>query len=591
MRNKVVIALAVSMFGCVADDQSLAGRSSIQFTLSQESFLSADVVTHFKVRLFKGVPKDFRTQSAYFESSCQPFSWAFALNDVKVGSDYVLVYEGFSDRDCRTLSAFGVRGGIQFPQPPGKDVSYYVHVTEIGNVGAFPLPLAADGVLCESDSQCQEQVHPVARCVNGLCKILSLYPLNLKTDTAFPVGFDMGDGVEILFGLNNPQGSGYEAKDSPEQSFDPSRSLFGRDKPLFTADLALPAVAVSSSAKVTVLIGGASFIKVSALKDLFKSGDLSCPSSGCTVVPSSQALVLNFRTSVANRYTIPMATVGGAATLVELGGAERGVFFRPGFVLQDSFEQKSLVPHAGGILFRIGADGALSCVKPLGGEQVQGVLACEGVDGSDRVPARGFVTSLCLQEKGEVCEKFLVLGGQSDGESLAELFDAKEQKLVPLKNGEGVPKMLSGAMALKIGDFVWTFGGRSHAGGVPVMAFQVTGDTLTRKDVQSASDLNDYVRKRTLHSATLLKDGQTVVIFGGVSDSAVLDDFVVLKVEGSKVSLVRQGKLNMPRAGHVAVLLESGVLKGAVLVAGGLSTGLGDFASGALLYLPEDFGK
>jgi hypothetical protein len=401
----------------------------------------------------------------------------------------------------------------------------------------------------------------------------------------------MGDGAELLFGSNSQGQSGYEAKDSPEQTFDSSRSLFGRDKPLFVANVALPAVAVYPSARIAVLLGGTSFLKISALKDMIESGEIACPPAGCNVVPSSQAVVLNFRTSVAKNYTVPIATVGGEAVLVELGGGEKGVFFRAGYVLQDSGNKKSLVPHAGGILLKVGTDGTLSCITPLEGEQGQGVLACQGVEGSDKVPARGFMTSVCLQEKGEACEKFLVLGGQSEGESLAELFDASGQKLVALNSGQDVPKVLLGTRLLKIGDLVWAFGGKTGTLGMPVMAFQVNGDTLTWQDILSGANLSDIVKKRLLHSATLLKDGKSVIIVGGLSDATVLDDFLVLKVEGTTVTLVRQGKLNMPRAGHSAVLLQSGILNGALLVAGGLSTGLAEFASGALLYLPEDFGK
>jgi hypothetical protein len=587
MRRSFVFALSILVFGCAQGEQ----RGSIQFALSHESFLSSSAVTHFKVRLFEGVPSDFRAQSAYFESPCQPFAGSFAINDVRAGSDYVLIYEGFSDDRCEVLSAFGVRGGIEFPQPGGEDSFYYVHVTEIGEVSAFPLPEQKENVSCEDDTICREQVHPIARCINGLCKILSLYPLNLKSDTAFGAGFDMGDGAQVLFGVNTQGEAGYEAKDSPEQTFDSSRALFGRDKPLFVANVALPAVAVYPSARIAVLLGGASFIKISALKDMIESGEIACPPAGCNVVPSSQAVSLNFRTSVLNRYTVPVATVGGEAVLVELGGGEKGVFFRAGYVLQDSGNKKSLVPHAGGILLKVGTDGTLSCITPLEGGQVQGVLACQGVEGSDKVPARGFMTSVCLQEKGEACEKFLILGGQAEGESLAELFDANDQKMVPLKNGQGVPKVLLGTKLLKIGELVWAFGGKTGPLGMPVMAFQVNGATLTRQDIVSGANLSDIVKKRLLHSATLLKDGKSVLILGGLNDATVLDDFLVLKVEGTSVTLVRQGKLNMPRAGHSAVLLQSGVLNGAVLVAGGLSTGLAEFAPGALLYLPEDFGK
>ncbi len=583
-----------------------------------------DAVKHYRIRLYHGTPKDWPNDSPYFQSGCFGASLAFQVNRVKVGSGYTLVYEGYSDAPltdgdrtvpvCETLSALGVRGDVSITADGTGQAFYFIQLNRRDAVTAYPLPgpdldPAGTGLPCDDDAYCREliacdatencpggqkyRVHPQAVCDEGFCRLSSLFPLNVGSGRAFHAAASVGDGTVLLVG-------GFEALDATGMaaSSPPRTEDFHANTSLFAAPavagldegLAASAVVVEETRDLVGLFGGVPAVRFKDFLAALRAKDLTCPASDkCPIQPSSTAFLLDASRYVATRHTLPVAASGGLAAVVRGPAGEPAIFYRPGMVQATDTEIR---PGDRAWLFALGTGDALACTDPLPEEDpADTVLACRAMEG---LTPRAAPAGVCYEEADGLCTRYLVIGGHgpaSGREAFAEVFEAASGTLTVLKGDASIPKTLAGAVAVRAGSRVWTFGGLTEGQDPTVFAFtpDFQNHEIHLASVASGDDLAD-LRRVVFHQVTPLADGRRVLVSGGRRDETVLNTYLVLALDGDRVTVEGKGVLAQPRFGHAATRIRGSILKNSVLLTGGVSA-VGDspsLAPGAEIYLDLD---
>lgn len=581
----------------------------------------------FRIRLYRGVPQTM-DEKPYFASDCTPARRGFAVNRLKSGRDYVLVFEAFSSSTCEagTRVAMGVRGGIEItPEGTGEAV-YYIQVNATGDFTAFPLPggsLSSPNppIPCTADAACQQlvdcpsidacrfprtvecdateacaggtkvmqyQVHPAATCAGGFCKLESLFPLNTRVPRAFHVAASTATGdVSVIGGVTAARARSLIVTSGSDLQGNPDAERFATDSALVStlqfdrdlgAGLALAGVAPMGDDSI-VLAGGTASIGMDIVGDLAVPwpGPGACSGSDCALSLSSQAWVLDLTRGTAVPSELPLATAAAQVVGVPGGDGLPRVFVRSGLV--QSVAQGDV---------RLGREAWLCDLN----EDSQ--LACAPVGETAERAGRYLATGVCLTEApGGLCRNYLILGGNTQGTAFAELFTAEDGMLHSLTPIAGVPETLFGAAAVHIDGQVLVVGGGSQPRKADVAPFVLTVDLANRTLRGRAivmSENQSAPLMRQFHTATLLQGGRDVLVVGGLNpDLQPTGSATILRVTAEGVSILGQWDgLSVARAGHRATRIRGGLLNGGVLVTGGLGSlrGVPSFAQGIEIYLP-----
>lgn len=623
-----VLALACANEGPVLFHGPEAGGGTVTFALDAAGYEAG--ASPFKVKLYKGRPASLSAKP-YFDSGCTGASLGFAIDDLATGSDYVVVYEAFSTADCAAANriALGIRGGVEVTKagtPEG--VYYYLQVNALGAVTGFPVPgsqldppTTAGAVTCKVDDDCRAleecanpddpvacrfkttvscvatdtgckdgkkvlkyRFHPQGVCDAAvkICRLSSLYPLNAETDRAFHVAVSgVGGDVALLGGFNWAGGEKLVVnRDSTDvEAFGVNTCLFTKVDPPMDLDVGLgfPAL-VNLDGRRVLMIGGTQTIPLKNFGGalLPAPGLGECKAGTCPVALSPHLFVVDVAAGRVVQSDTTWLTAGALATLVDAAGLTR-VFVRPGVYQKDAASDL------------VGGTTSYVC------DVTDSAVKCSEVANSSKAPARVGAAGACMAANGDRCSKYLVVGGAAADASFGEVFDAQANLLTPLQNDASLPVGLTGAVAVAAGGKIWTVGGRIEGKavtGVYSYALDGTGTKLVATSAAlSAQDQADL--SRVYHQATVLADGVSVLVTGGVAwgagQAAPTDSAMLLKVKDGQMTVVgRLNGLSVPRVGHAATLIVDGLLKGGVLISGGMDvlSGTPTFAAGVDLFLP-----
>lgn len=583
----------------------------LRAALTQSALLDASVKS-YRIRLYHGLPTNWPDSKPYFYSPCTALSPAFVVTNVKVGSGYTVIFEGYSDEPengktpvCKTLAALGVRGEIIITADGSGEALYYIQVYNRGTVTPFPVPgpdlnpPAGAGIQCESDDFCRDliacdpgeacesgykyRVHPKAVCLNGFCRVLSFFPLNLDEPHAFYAAFSANGKVATLGGFSGVDATGLSAQPSAvAEVFTADTSLFSKPAvPGFRNNFALPAVAPAGDSGFIAVFGGLRNIRFKDLVAFLGTSAVQCPQGNCWVEPLKSAYVFDSKALVARSYELPEPGALGVAGAVAVAGGH-AILYRPGIVLGSEVVQ----PGDKAYVFLLSEGGSLSCASPLPEyDPTSSVLACKPIEGL--IP-RTLPAGACLEGSGTAgCKRFIIVGGHAAGpgaQGFAEVFDGEN---VITLDGEGTPKTLIGASLLNLGGKLVAFGGTTGEAEAAVLAFStdLSRGVIKLDAINVQGDLSGLAG--VFLQATPLADGKRVLVTGGLRGNTVSDNYYVLKVEQDTVTVTAQGKLSTPRVGHQSTLIRGSILNNSVFIGGGIAA-LGDsptMAKGAELFL------
>jgi hypothetical protein len=373
-----------------------------------------------------------------------------------------------------------------------------------------------------------------------------------------------------------------QVKAPTAETFASSSSLFGETALALQDEHGFAAATAYDESRV-VLFGGASTVAIEKAGGLLLPDFLPQTCTGpdkCTMTLSNFVNVVSPVSGSFVPSTLPYSGAGGVAAVVRAPDGSRRILVRPGFV------QK---PPA---RVELGTAAWLCALDDAD------AVTCETVAGTD--VARGLSTGVCLAEEGGVCRDYMILGGGASGakgDAFAEIYLAADGTLRKVGGGTGLPTALAGAVAVRLAGTVFTFGGVTD-GEAAAGPLRIDVDASTNKVSASAvgsrgADVGETLR--LFHQATPLADGSSVLLTGGIGkDKKPLDTAILLTAANgtltvkAKLKLAKTDGTPDPRVGHAATLVTSGLLKGAILVTGGLSQmdTTVRFAAGAQIFVP-----
>lgn len=612
------------------------GSGRLSLALSPESVTSAlldPTIAAFRIRLFDSRPKSV-LEDPYFYSMCSEVTAGFTVDQLKTGTGFTIVYEGYADKSCNTLIALGIRGNIAIQESGSGDAYYYIQVNRKGAFTAFPLPgdylnPPKGGLTCSSDEYCRELVdcpdktcpygrfepcdmlrddncecpedkpscqtgtkymayrlHPSAICDTaggGVCRLPSLFPLNVKEKRAFHVAVaQTGGRVEITGGVNFAEGKRLSIHSPASEGFDGSLSLFYDSTIDDTKEhIAFATPVLIGDGSKMVLIGGQTAVGMGnawggSSLPIMMSEDCE-PPSNCSL--SSAYSVVDLNTGVITQGELPFASVGSVATAIKTTDGQTKLFVRTGLLLNEQKGKKKVTPGTEAYICTVETNNTLSC-ESIEGTQIE----------------RATPIGVCLKGGLTACEEYLVIGGNAPSigaDAFGEVFISSEGVVKALQGDNSVPPSLFGAVAVVANGEVWTFGGSTKMSGEPDMApMSFIVDLAKNTIVGKQAVLEQAVLQETMrvfHKATMLADGKNVLITGGIKKGAEISRTALLfSLEGSELTLKAKPEMTSARFGHSATLLKGGLLDGVVLISGGLTSVEpgAKFASGAELYVP-----
>ncbi|HNU69041.1 MAG TPA: hypothetical protein PLC24_07880 [Myxococcota bacterium] len=635
-----MISVAMMAAGCddglVGSWNGSGGEGSISMGVAHSGAAASSGVRvkSFVIKLFRNRDR-FLADKPFFESGCSGYSQGFNIGNLPEGSDYVVMYLGYADRECSPgqLVSKGVRGGMRVTKQGTGDAFYYIPVNSIGLFNRLALPdrrlnpEPGDPVVtCLTDADCrrvipcedpdkpevcpcpvtvecedweidqgdcpdgtkvmQYNVHPGALCLDGTCRLESLFPLNTRGDRAFAASVSTSGGDVVTVGgfsfldAGRMKVAGYTDEVlAPETFFmDGGTGLFEileHDRAL-DVGLGLASAAMIDATRL-VVVGGTSTAGTGAIEGVVASPVIEsqeCVDS-CPVEYSPYMYLIDTTTGAVSRATMETPIIASAVV-----GVSRSM---PGF------------------LVRAGAQ-----ITDMGGDLVSGpsrismvcnVSDTNGISCNELAPGKGVArfmpTGVCLEMSLGLCTRYLTIGGTSDQNRFAEIYYSSNDSVKVLTGSGQVPAMLSGATAFVAGDRVWTVGGTSDSSGTnPAVPYslqvdEAAGTVIVSEVAMGSGDV--AALSRSLHRTTVLADDRSVLVTGGVDrNGSIVQDAVLLRVDEAGLKVVESGlKMDKPRIGHSATLVTGGLLDGSVLITGGFSSVGGDFAAGAELYLPR----
>lgn len=520
----------------------------------------------------------------------------------------------------------------------------YIPLYRIGRFNSLPAP--SDGlkeeaslVSCLADSEC-EGVHSAAVCdeSQGLCTVAGLFPLGPARPRAFHTATTLSDG-KVLFtgGFNRIYDGDNFASASPFfEAFNPVTTMFEAPKVMDVyagQDVGMHTTTVLDNDTV-VVAGGikeASFryeqgTELSLVIEVPYEYGFDCTGDNCLNVSDAIMSFMDILGSGAAQADalLPKRIFAQGAGLVRKGDVSN-ILLTGGMTFNDDTAAAS----AGGSYVLCGATDIAA----------GNAAVCASDDTTQLLGARYSHSDACLVYNsdmdpdiegpafGEACEEYLIFGGVSSESPSAEVFssggaevfnkgltfDETTQleevffpRIVRVKSetaGEPAKLYVFGGVAADdvteqvLGDRVLL-----SLRGPSVVPEQVNvnlkqGETEGVLTVANfdLSDLDDAEAVfRVFHAVTVLEDGRIMVSGGlGKSLTAQKSALVFEEPKTHALSFVKNVDLRSQRFGHTATVLTKGVLKGAVLVTGGLkvdnASGTVTFAEAAEIFIPEGF--
>lgn len=623
----VIMAVGCAGDGLTGTYSGQSGDRTMSFMVeSRQSAASIGVpLKAFVIKLYKNNAQ-FAADKPFFVSDCSPFSKGFTIGHISEGDDYVVKYQGYVDSACldSSLGAVGVRGGVRVTSLGTGDGYYYLQINAVGKLTSLPLPdnflnPVSGGVVCNTDSDCrrvipcpdpasctfpvtvdcdsveieagecpdgtkimQYNVHPMALCDSGICRLKTLFPLNTRGDRAFATATCDGNGDLVTVGGFSAVESGrlVVAGYNPDAAC-PETFMLSADTGIFEVlehnrplDAGLGMSGCDMLDDTRLVVAGGTAIAGVGQPDAIPGTPYihteDC-ATDCPVDMSAIMYVIDTESGSVSRATLDQEMVPSAVVAVHRD--------RPGFYIRGG----AAISTTGG--FKVSGATANSWICNV--SDSNGV-SCDMVSGG---VTRFLPSGACIERREGLCSRYLTVGGTSDATRFAEIYNAADNSIKILTGSGDVPYMLSGASVFMAGDRIWAVGGTSdRLMAEPAVPYSLNIDEDARTVIVSrvnmkTADIESLTR--AFQQVTVLADGSSVLVTGGVDGQGnIRDDAVLLKVNGNELEVVESTiPMAAARMGHTATLVEGGLYDQAVLVTGGIdATG---FVSGAEIYLPR----
>jgi len=618
----VVVSSILLLAGCstgVGIDTPIQGPDPT--ALGQVSFqLQATAGTAFRIRLYRTPPASL-DKKAYFESDCIDYLDGFTIKGLDEGDQYVAVFLQYSAATCidSSLTGVGVRGDIEVTKAGTGNAYYYIQINKLDTMTALPLPpdslrnpeTAGTVLACTVDDDCRGpckdtglclypkedyQFHPSAVCDNNICRLPSLFPLNSKLPRAFHSSVPMPDGsVALVGGFNRATAttgtttgtrliSGDAEGTAGVEVFDPATALFsqaGTPTPLDMLGGMGPAVAtLDGQLALFANKTCANLVAACPVNDTGKSCLVGCSSAGTPTFiladPATDTFVSIPLTGVASGIVL-------AANVLDSAGQEK-ILGRPGIVTADEI-----------------AGAATQTVKPLMcSPKATAAADCAALAGAPDLFPRYQTAGACLVTENGLCEKYVIVGGNIvANDPLVEEYKSGTWATVTSDPASEPPAILLGAELFVTGNHVLAIGGvdgnwtPQEVAGLRITSGAskdlVSSVKVSFLDSTGTSIASKGLLKRIHHQVTAIAE-DTFLVTGGQDathtpyKSAVRCSVGTDATGGLTLTCAELSAL--PRWGHAATLIPSGILGGSVIVSGGLTQDSGlHFAEAVEMFL------
>lgn len=477
---------------------------------------------------------------------------------------------------------------------------------------------------CSEDSACTA-LYPNAGCgADGFCRVTSYYPLNMRLPRAFHTATSLPDGrVALIGGLSASVTGGdgkasFVAKDAPIEVYDPRLGTFA-ELPVAAAEPgALQGAEARRAFHTTTPMRDGRFLAVAggvqeaslrvagtganrklqiATPDVSVAGEGTNMLSNLFLVDTSSRIgrAKALGVDAGGKRTPQPFAMHSASSVLSHGTEELFVLggIAPDGTPITQCDGKSTSPYA---------DVATNCQVGDPAEASCKVNACV------LHAARAAAADACFAQNADgTCSAYAILGGAlSDKSPVGEVFDSPTDS-----GGSGSFAALKadGSDELRLAKFAatvskpedgraWWFGGAvstSFDAPANVGTFELTlkdgAERMLQATPSNTSALSSAsAAMRTHLTATQLGSG-LVLVAGGLDTQNKSTDSALLFDTANNAYKATDLKMERARFGHRATVIESGLLKGAVLVTGGMSLS-GTATTPALvptaeIYIPE----
>lgn len=478
---------------------------------------------------------------------------------------------------------------------------------------------------CDGDSTCTA-LYPSAGCgSDGFCRVTSYYPLDMKHGRAFHTATPLPDGRVLLVGGLASKTKGADGKttfvamDDAIEVYDPRIGIFSELSVAAAEQGALQgaegrrafhSATTMRAGKFLAITGGVqeASLRVAGTGD---NRQLQIATPASTVAGDGTNML-------ANLFLVD--TTSRTGRVKALGVDSGGKRTPQPFAMHTS---SSVLSHATEELFVIGGiapDGTpiTQCDNKSTAPYADVATNCQVGDPAEASckvnpcvlhAARAAAADVCFATGDDgICSAYAVIGGAlSDKAPVGEVFSTPEGS-----GGSGSFAALTaqGSEGLRLAKFgtavsdpangrAWWFGGAvstsfdapANIATYELKLAQTGGQSVLEGTASDTSALQSAsLPLRTLLAATQLDNG-LILVTGGLDSktqstaSALLFDPAANAYKATDLSMERS------RFGHRATRIESGLLKGAVLITGGMSLGATatepDLVPTAELYIPE----
>jgi hypothetical protein len=576
VHKKVQTALVLPLFflglACAAEPQGPGLNINLAGLETAHGALTTDDAVSIRVKVYDATPQT--NGKIIFDSGCIALNrLSFRIAPMPVGDDLSVVLNVYQDDVCEGLTHRAHRGGLLVEE--GEDHLYTLSPIQMGAFNGLPYPSKetmseALGTTCSSDSDCSD-VHPAAHCVvdEGLCQLTSLFPLNSGGPRAFHDALSLSDGqVVAVGGVDRATSQGtFKGADVLFETYEPPTNLFSEPLVQKLSDN------IVFSMNEVIDMGNGRFASLGGLREftVSRTGDsltFEIPLEDFNINSLVYLVDLEDGSSISGTLPTPLFGTQGMRT-----NAADDIIFAGG-----------AAPHSEGTKV-IPTSSVRRCV--MDGNTLS--LQCETLSSLLSVPRFGH-ESICLSwAKPSVCEQIVFAGGYnvpkgnmadiyfegSEGEPVVDSLDSEEEISVP-----------GGWRWVDTGDAILSFGGTTGQLGSPadVLPYRVKiEDGVISLEALDLGDAKEEVFYRTFHRVVVTDTG-TVLVIGGLDQNNEATNSV-LRFD-SDGNFIDEVFMLLPRFGHSATVLQSGPLKGSVLVQGGmiLDGSTVEFPMGAEIY-------
>lgn len=492
----------------------------------------------------------------------------------------------------------------------------YIPLYATGSFQDLPSPSdslrsVATQTSCDTDDECHS-VHPAAVCdvSLGYCAVEGLFPLGPARPRAFHEAVNLPDGRLLFVGGFNRfrTGAKFLAASPYAETFNPTTGLFehpmGEDFDGVHTGFVAASVLQSG---IPVVAGGARQAEIRyeygeesielAITFPFE-GELDCGSDGCDNFPAT-LYALDLVNGVSTESPLPWGAVGHTVEVVN----------RP---TEAAVSPSILV--SGGLAFS-STDQSLDVTGTFTQCSVTDILAGNAsvctADNNDLVSPRSTQGDVCIDRTAafQPCNDYLMVGGVTGEDPVAEMFTTDEDYSASLTLGSTgslqdafFPRLVLVDASNSDNPPLYSFGGTTSVtkvmegdsatlliGPPDVSPAQLEVDLeagrLNTTGIDTTAMDEPEATHRIFHTATALSDGRIAVIGGLGPDSLPTNQVLFFEDKNSgTLEYVGSATLKHARFGHTATRIDSGLLKGAILVVGGLSV---DSTTAAVTFVNE----